>query len=365
MRTTSSAPAAMATGQAAQLDEAVDEDVTSGAMGTDEDLRSRQHIRFSSSAASIEDHGDERRFGNKDGANGALPSDGESPSCWRTDRAAGERAADLPFRASMHSLRSIPSPGDPILNDEMVQQNSSSASGWTRLDRKTDFAEQLAQAVQKAPEKQAERLVDQLQHHCLEEAHLGQTEFTWDCPLPHIPPSDRLRDRKTFMHQVAAHFVKRVEELGFEEVRWHNGKDWKKSEGKFHILHDTVYDKHHMRVRVTWLNRTAEPVPQPAAPQGPSRNDLLEQVHNFLEAQKALLQGLQALRASTTDGMTPSSKDAGDTSPAERSPAAIVNSFGGLAPLEYPGALALPTVTLTPPPPPPRDNSGRSLQGAL
>lgn len=155
------------------------------------------------------------------------------------------------------------------------------------------FAEQLAAATQQAPQRLAERLLEQLQQSCLEEASMGQTGSIWDTPMP--------AGSREFMQQVARAFVARAEALGFEQVEWWNGKHWRQSAGRYHILHDTVYDKYHMRIRVSWLARLPqEAVVEPRQPRRTHQRsfslgqdqspNLLDQMQLWLELQRQILE---------------------------------------------------------------------------
>merc|ERR1712129_326660 len=86
----------------------------------------------------------------------------------------------------------------------------------------------------------------QLQQYCLEEAGMGLSNCSWDVPLP---------GQRPFINLLAREFVCRVERLGFSKLEWWSGRDWREAQGRFHILHDTVYDKYHMRLKVAWLDQ--------------------------------------------------------------------------------------------------------------
>jgi len=138
----------------------------------------------------------------------------------------------------------------------------------------------------------AERLTEQLQQSCLEEAAMGQSSFTWDMQLP--------SNSRTFMHQVARAFASRVEALGFEQVEWWNGREWSKQSRQYHIVHDPVYEKYHMKIKVRWLERlpqeedAAAPrrqiTPQPGFTAPSAEQAVVEQVSNWLEMQRQILE---------------------------------------------------------------------------
>eukprot|EP00747_Dinoflagellata_sp_TGD_P168948 gnl/TRDRNA2_/TRDRNA2_196608_c0_seq1.p1 gnl/TRDRNA2_/TRDRNA2_196608_c0~~gnl/TRDRNA2_/TRDRNA2_196608_c0_seq1.p1 ORF type:complete len:568 (-),score=106.58 gnl/TRDRNA2_/TRDRNA2_196608_c0_seq1:89-1792(-) len=111
------------------------------------------------------------------------------------------------------------------------------------------FSRQLAAATAKAPDRFTDKLVEALKEGCLEAAGNGQKRFAWDAGLP----SDRkLRD------SVARRFASRLKDLGFLRVEWWSGKEWRGGEdGKFCILHDTMYDRYYMHLQVHWQG-TAE-----------------------------------------------------------------------------------------------------------
>ncbi|CAE6923849.1 unnamed protein product [Symbiodinium natans] len=193
-------------------------------------------------------------------------------------------------------------PGSPgaRLSSAAFQSDGAAGQGEHRRDAAdqadskvpplTAFAEQLASATQRAPQRLAERLTEQLQQSCLEEAAMGQSSFTWDIQLP--------SNSRTFMHQVARAFASRVEALGFEQVEWWNGREWSKHSRQYHIVHDPVYEKYHMKIRVRWLERLPQ---EDAAPRrqltpqlgfaAPSAEQaVVEQVSNWLEMQRQMLE---------------------------------------------------------------------------
>jgi len=132
-----------------------------------------------------------------------------------------------------------PSPEPDVRSEE--------GDAGTRPFGTATFAEQLAAATQGAPQKLAERLADQLKDFCIEEAGMGLNSCTWDVPIP--------SNKRSFVNQVAREFALQVETFGFVRIDWWNGREWKQSQGRYHILHDTVYDKYHMRLRVRWPER--------------------------------------------------------------------------------------------------------------
>lgn len=118
---------------------------------------------------------------------------------------------------------------------------------------------------------------------------MGLSSFTWDIPLP---------GKRPFINFLAREFASRVETLGFEKLEWWNGRDWREAQGRFHILHDTVYDKYHMCLKVAWLGQP------PAEEKGLMRarlnssdftnlerqsSSMLEQIEQTLERQRQFL----------------------------------------------------------------------------
>jgi hypothetical protein len=101
----------------------------------------------------------------------------------------------------------------------------------------------LTETTMRAPELLAEQLVEKLQQGCLEEARLGHSHFDWDVPL---------QGSRHFSDQVAKSFAHQLKQIGFERLEWWNGKEWKVPYSK---LHDRMYDKFHMRVRVAWKDK--------------------------------------------------------------------------------------------------------------
>jgi len=184
--------------------------------------------------------------------------------------------------------------------DQAVGSVSISQSGG-RGHCTSAFAAQLAMASQRAPQRLAERFSEQLQQLCLDEAAMGQINFTWDLKLP--------SGKRSFLEAVAREFVYRVEALGFEKVEWWTGREWRKSQGRFHILHDNVYNKYHMRLRVRWTDRlTPEDYvheENTAAPQNQSQ--ILEQLQQTLEMQRQMLE--EALVANTKHANTSAAEE--------------------------------------------------------
>ncbi|CAK9019188.1 unnamed protein product [Durusdinium trenchii] len=147
------------------------------------------------------------------------------------------------------------------------------------------FADQLAGATQRAPQRLAERLLEQLKHDCLEEASKGQSSYTWDMQLP--------SNSRSFMHQVARSFASRVEALGFEQVEWWNGREWSKQSRQYHIIHDPVYEKYHMKIRVRWLDRPRATEAEEAARRPPSTSvsdSVVEQFKQLLDLQRQFME---------------------------------------------------------------------------
>merc|ERR1712232_938520 len=157
------------------------------------------------------------------------------------------------------AMESIPAEGSRARSNSNTGDVLAPLRDSTRVERRTvsTFADQLATATLKAPDRLAERFSEQLQQCCLEEAGLGLNTFTWDLPLPSA--------RRSFMNQVAREFVSRVEALGFERVEWWSGREWRQSQGRFSILHDHVYDRYLMRLRVQWLDRPTPEMQQEIA----------------------------------------------------------------------------------------------------
>eukprot|EP00927_Polykrikos_kofoidii_P043306 TRINITY_DN37364_c0_g1_i1.p1 TRINITY_DN37364_c0_g1~~TRINITY_DN37364_c0_g1_i1.p1 ORF type:complete len:455 (-),score=76.33 TRINITY_DN37364_c0_g1_i1:71-1435(-) len=155
------------------------------------------------------------------------------------------------------------------------------------------FAQQLAVTSLKAPERLAERFAEQLQQSCFDEAGMGQTSTTWDVSLPN--------GTRSFINQVAREFAARVEAFGFEQVEWWNGREWRRAQGKFHVVHDAVYEKYYMRLKVSWLDRlpvdNATPLNHNFSKQqsvGTQNMSLIEQVDYTLGMQKHMLEAALA-----------------------------------------------------------------------
>eukprot|EP00747_Dinoflagellata_sp_TGD_P030945 gnl/TRDRNA2_/TRDRNA2_134963_c0_seq1.p1 gnl/TRDRNA2_/TRDRNA2_134963_c0~~gnl/TRDRNA2_/TRDRNA2_134963_c0_seq1.p1 ORF type:complete len:595 (-),score=83.20 gnl/TRDRNA2_/TRDRNA2_134963_c0_seq1:31-1734(-) len=150
------------------------------------------------------------------------------------------------------------------------------------------YAKQLAAITRNAPDRLAEKLADQLQQYCVDEAGQGLTSFTWDVPLP---------GRKSFIQQVAREFARRVEALGFERVEWGVGRDandWRESQGRFNIIHDTVCDRYYMRLRVHWPSRPLkdadDAMHRQTSPGAETQVSLVMQIQQTLDLQRQLLE---------------------------------------------------------------------------
>uniref|UniRef100_A0A7S1A964 Uncharacterized protein n=1 Tax=Noctiluca scintillans TaxID=2966 RepID=A0A7S1A964_NOCSC len=107
------------------------------------------------------------------------------------------------------------------------------------------FVVTLARVTHDAPREVAARMVDQLRHECLEEANTGATSWTGVLRF--------MEGDATFIGHVARHLAQQIDELGFLNVEWWNGKQWLESRGsRLFVLHDSMYDKHYSRVKVEW-----------------------------------------------------------------------------------------------------------------
>jgi len=180
------------------------------------------------------------------------------------------------------------------LNSQLREPSPEPDSGfqWGESARRSlgalTFAEQLAETIQRAPERRAERLADQLKEICVEEASMGLNSCTWDVPIP--------SSSRSFVNQVAREFAFNVETMGFERIEWWNGREWKQSQGRYHILHDTVYDKIHMRLRVRWPDRLQDHTAplqhhdQQNAPISETQAALSQQIQQTLALQRQMLQ---------------------------------------------------------------------------
>ncbi|CAJ1346989.1 unnamed protein product [Effrenium voratum] len=107
----------------------------------------------------------------------------------------------------------------------------------------TAFSRRLALATASAPERLAEKLIEQLRQSCLDEANLGKNMCTWDGTLP---------GSRRFSSQVAQALAGQLQEVGFASVEWWAGKDFKDTGGKYLVIHNAMYDKYTVRLRVKW-----------------------------------------------------------------------------------------------------------------
>lgn len=232
------------------------------------------------------------------------PDSYEAPNSPGSVDSLGEAAVAAPSAAFILTAPSLstasvgaPSPVAPSAASSSEDTGALTSAARTPATRPplTAFAAQLASASQGAAERLADRFVEQLQHHCLDEAQMGLATSIWELQWP--------SGSRTFINAAARFFASRVERIGFEQVEWWNGKEWRGSQGRFHLLHDNVYEKYYMRLRVRWLDRLP-PELGDSGFGGGRRDDidrhvpLAEQVRRTLEVQRELLEG--ALQAQAT-----------------------------------------------------------------
>eukprot|EP00933_Yihiella_yeosuensis_P071919 TRINITY_DN80168_c0_g1_i1.p1 TRINITY_DN80168_c0_g1~~TRINITY_DN80168_c0_g1_i1.p1 ORF type:complete len:442 (+),score=85.71 TRINITY_DN80168_c0_g1_i1:92-1417(+) len=210
---------------------------------------------------------------------------------------------------------SVPVLPSPTANMANGGETSSLAQAMTsEISAAPCFADHLSWATSKAPVRLGNRLADDLQQACLSEAaNAGATSHVWDVELP--------KGSRSFMHQVARTFASQVESMGFAQVEWWSGKEYRTAQGRFIIFHDPVYEKYHMKVRVRWLDRPqpveqlAEEVESPTRRRdhlrvnsrgsnsggGPPRlEDSLEQIQALLDQQRQLLESYLDLQRERT-----------------------------------------------------------------
>ncbi|OLP94678.1 hypothetical protein AK812_SmicGene23267 [Symbiodinium microadriaticum] len=222
----------------------------------------------------------------RESAISSTPQGSPSSRRARTGRESSGEPGSPGARFSADAFQSD-GPGGQGEDRQAAAENSDS-----KVPALTAFAEQLASATQRAPQRLAERLTEQLQQSCLEEAAMGQSSFTWDMQLP--------SNSRTFMHQVARAFASRVEALGFEQVEWWNGREWSKQSRQYHIVHDPVYEKYHMKIKVRWLERLPQEedasaprrqiTPQPGFTAPSAEQAVVEQVSHWLDMQRQMLE---------------------------------------------------------------------------
>ncbi|CAJ1375114.1 unnamed protein product [Effrenium voratum] len=147
----------------------------------------------------------------------------------------------------------------------------------------TAFSRRLALATASAPERLAEKLIEQLRQSCLDEANLGKNMCTWDGTLP---------GSRRFSSQVAQALAGQLQEVGFASVEWWAGKEFKDTGGKYLVIHNAMYDKYTVRLRVKWSHEVQlqqqRAIPRPRL-EGPVLS-ILSQLREVLELQQRLLQ---------------------------------------------------------------------------
>lgn len=115
------------------------------------------------------------------------------------------------------------------------------------------FARVLAEMTQRAPDRHAEKLIDRLQQGCLDAANSGKCLYECDMQLP---------ASRRFSDSVARSFASQAKGLEFSRFEWWSGREWKVMPGRYCLLHDTRYDKYHMRVRVQWPESVSPRLPE-------------------------------------------------------------------------------------------------------
>eukprot|EP00927_Polykrikos_kofoidii_P047326 TRINITY_DN41430_c0_g1_i1.p1 TRINITY_DN41430_c0_g1~~TRINITY_DN41430_c0_g1_i1.p1 ORF type:complete len:794 (+),score=109.63 TRINITY_DN41430_c0_g1_i1:198-2384(+) len=107
----------------------------------------------------------------------------------------------------------------------------------------TAFSRALAETTSEAPDRMAKKLIERLKQSCHDEASRGRTSYVWEATLS---------SGRRFSDSVARAFAGRVQDLGFSRLEWFSGKEWKEMPRRYCLMHDSMYDKYNLRVRVRW-----------------------------------------------------------------------------------------------------------------
>jgi len=168
-------------------------------------------------------------------------------------------------RAGRHqeSSGSLPRPdsGQGSTQEEAFELTLGSDLGGGSAAQRTGFAQLLSQATAAAPQHVAMKLMEQLQRSCLEAAGIGRTYLVWEAPLP---------PGRSFSNAVARTFAGQLTSVGFSRLEWWNGKEWREMPGRYCVLHDNVYDKYHLRIRITWPEASDDITLPAEIPKAPS-----------------------------------------------------------------------------------------------
>jgi len=154
---------------------------------------------------------------------------------------APQFASQIPQATRKQSIGAIPLSEAEKALQAVASLEASSVTTPAPACQEVPLAQQLALATQMAPEKAAARIADHLRQDCLKEASLGLTLCVFEAPLPGL---------KRFAERVARSFVAEVESMGFACIEWWNGREWIAKRSS--VLHDAMYDKYSLCVRVTW-----------------------------------------------------------------------------------------------------------------
>jgi len=195
----------------------------------------------------------------------------------------------LPEGSEPHAEPDVAScPATP--DRQKVEMIPVSGSPSQSLVSSSAFADQLASNTCQAPERLADKMVEQLKRRCMDEAHLGRNELVWEAVIP---------GNVSFVKEVAREVALRAQALGFEHVEWWNGRGFHRSDGRFHIVHDALYDKYSVRLKVRWPSRLSStemldlPRSQLSFEQPPTSSPakpVMVQIEETLEVQRQLLE---------------------------------------------------------------------------
>lgn len=185
---------------------------------------------------------------------------------------------------------SVDNDGSPTSSPSSSPIKLPSPGDASAAPKRTEFSHTLARATMRAPDKTAEKLIDRLRQQCLEEAAHGRTEYTLE---------NSLTGTRKFCEDTARAFAVKLKGLGYQKVSWWNGKemkDWdemqEKSSSMYYLMHDQMYDKYTMKIKVEWSSQSTGLLPsfeQKSGDQPHSRREIelvMKQFKEVLELQQ-------------------------------------------------------------------------------
>lgn len=168
----------------------------------------------------------------------------------RTDSIASDASGSRTTSVRDRAISMDPSEGllTPSGGTVAMPMSVSSKAGAAQH---TEFSRTLAALTMRAADRAADELIQQLKNDCLQQAELGRSQIDIDLPL--------VGNNKRSHEMVAKAFEANLRELGFAQVEWWCGQGlgWRETPGKVPLIHDSMYGKYSMRVRIRWDSTSA------------------------------------------------------------------------------------------------------------